>query len=362
MKKLTYITKDEVQAIAIGAGILGTGGGGNTTNGRIWLEHELSQRHNACQLIDAGEIAEETLTCVVSAMGAPTVSIERLDAREQYLAPIAALERAMGERFGAIVCGEIGGANALVPIIVALQLGLPLVNGDGMARAFPELQMDNFSIVGVPSLPFALGDMHGNVAVFQTDSPTRAEKYSRALTVMMGSSAALIMPIMYGDALKKSLIRGTYDLAYALGEAVLEARRQSNDIPQAIAEAGRGQVLFRGKIVDVMRYTDGGFSRGRIELQGIVKQGDHFLIEFQNENLIAYHNGEVVCTVPDLISLVHMADGEPISTEVLRYGLRVAVLGFPAPRELKTPNALRVVGPSAFGYDVPFLPLDGNLL
>ena len=90
---------------------------------------------------------------------------------------------------------------------------------------------------------------------------------------------------------------------------------------------------------------------------------DHLEIHFQNENLIAYQNGRAVCTVPDLITLVEVENGEPIGTEMLRYGLRVAVIGMPAPVELKTPEALAVVGPEAFGYkNVPFQPLPGNLL
>jgi DUF917 family protein len=47
---------------------------------------------------------------------------------------------------------------------------------------------------------------------------------------------------------------------------------------------------------------------------------------------------------------------------MLRYGLRVAVIAMPAPKELKTPQALAVVGPAAFGYDVEFQPMDGDLL
>ena len=40
----------------------------------------------------------------------------------------------------------------------------------------------------------------------------------------------------------------------------------------------------------------------------------------------------------------------------------VAVIGLPAPRELKTAAALKVVGPPAFGYDIPFTPMPGDLL
>ena len=78
---------------------------------------------------------------------------------------------------------------------------------------------------------------------------------------------------------------------------------------------------------------------------------------------ISLGDGRAVCTVPDLITLVEVENGEPIGTEMLRYGLRVAVIGMPAPVELKTPEALAVVGPEAFGYeDVTFSPLPGNLL
>ena len=84
-------------------------------------------------------------------------------------------------------------------------------------------------------------------------------------------------------------------------------------------------------------------------------------IDFQNEYLIANLNGETLATVPDLICIVTEEEGEPVSTEVLHYGTRVAVLAVPAPAALKTAAALRVVGPAAFGYDVPFTPLPGDL-
>ena len=48
----------------------------------------------------------------------------------------------------------------------------------------------------------------------------------------------------------------------------------------------------------------------------------------------------------------------PISTEVLRYGQRVAVLALPCHELLRTPQALAVVGPQAFGLEgVVFRPL-----
>jgi DUF917 family protein len=162
--------------------------------------------------------------------------------------------------------------------------------------------------------------------------------------------------------MKQHIIRGTLTLARQIGDVVLAARRRNEEPTEAVATLGHGRVLFRGKIADVERRTVQGFARGRLQLTAFGDPNDRMEIVFQNENLVAWRNGEIVCTVPDLICILNLEDGEPIGTEMLRYGLRVAVLGMPAPKEIKTAAALAVVGPAAFGYDVPFQPMPGNLL
>ncbi|MCO5219073.1 MAG: DUF917 domain-containing protein [Thermomicrobiales bacterium] len=117
---------------------------------------------------------------------------------------------------------------------------------------------------------------------------------------------------------------------------------------------------FAARLPSVERRVAKGFSRGEVIIDGLDdNRGDTLHIDFQNENLIARRGEEVLASVPDLICIVDSVTAEPITTEVLRYGLRVTVLGIPAPRLLKTPEALAVVGPGAFGYDVPFVALPG---
>ena len=67
--------------------------------------------------------------------------------------------------------------------------------------------------------------------------------------------------------------------------------------------------------------------------------------------------GEVVLTVPALITLAETETGTPVSTDLLRPGLRVTVLGLPASPLLRTPAAFRSVGPEAFGDDFSSVPL-----
>jgi DUF917 family protein len=65
-----------------------------------------------------------------------------------------------------------------------------------------------------------------------------------------------------------------------------------------------------------------------------------------------------VIMVPDLIINLELDTGEPITTEVLRYGQRIAVIGLPVHDLMKTPKALEIVGPQAFGYpELTFNPL-----
>ncbi|MEZ4862257.1 MAG: DUF917 domain-containing protein [Caldilineaceae bacterium] len=364
---MNSITLADTQAVAIGAGILGTGGGGNTYIGRIWLEQELRERQTACRIMAAAEVPDDGYVCAIGTMGAPTVGIEKLQNGREFVTAMRALEEHIRAPLAAIVIGEIGGANALKPLICGLQMGLPVIDGDGMGRAFPELQMDTFAIGGLSLTPMALADFGGNVVIFdKMDTPLRVEQYARSLTIEMGGSAALAMPLMRGREMKQHIIQGTLTLAQQIGATVLAARRRNVEPAEAVAALGNGRVLFHGKIADVERRTVQGFARGRLKLTAFGNPNETMEIVFQNENLVAWRGpaekGEVVCTVPDLICILNLEDGEPIGTEMLRYGLRVAVLGLPAPKELKTPAALAVVGPAAFGYNVPFQPLPGDLL
>jgi hypothetical protein len=358
------ITLEDVEAIAIGAGVLGTGGGGNTYLGRVRLAREMKLHNATCRIIEADDLTDDAVVCAVSGMGAPTVGVEKLASGDEIENAVRALSDYLRKPIEALIIGEIGGGNAIQPLITGLRLDLPVVDGDAMGRAFPELQMDTFSIGGVPAHPMALGDAQGNVVIFDTiDSPKRAEEYARNLTIEMGGSSGLAMPVMSGRQVKDFIIRDTLSLTRRLGQVVLDSRRRTVDPAEAVAAAANGRVLFTGKIVDLYRRTTQGFARGYMKLTAFNNDSDHMEIEFQNENLIARHNGSIVCTVPDLITLLSLEDGEPIGTESLRYGLRVSVLGLPAPKELKTPAALEVLGPPAFGYaDVPFTRLPGDLL
>ena len=242
---MQQVTLEDTTSIAIGAGILGTGGGGSTYLNRLRLENELRQQGRAVPIVRADDVPDDALVCAVGGMGAPTVSNEKLQEGQEIKRAVRALEDHLRKEIYAIVIGEIGGGNALGPMITALQCGLPVVDGDGMGRAFPELDMDTFMIYGAPPAPFVLADTHGNVSIFtRIGSAKQAEEFARSLTIEMGGSAALVMPVMTGAQLKDTIIRDTLSLAKRIGETVLECRARSIEPAQTVAELCNGKILF----------------------------------------------------------------------------------------------------------------------
>jgi len=356
------VDEDALERIAIGAGILGTGGGGNPYLGKLHAQLLVAE-HGPVKVVDLDDVSDDAFVVSVGGMGAPTVSVERIKQGDEELIALRALEHHVGRRCTHLVPGEIGGSNSTRPIAVAARTGLPLVDADPMGRAFPELQMCTFAIYGVSLTPAVLADPHGQIAIFETGDAVTLERYARAVTIQMGGAAGYAFPPMSGADLKRTAIAGTVTLATRVGAAVIEARTRHADPVDAVLAVAGGQRLFTGKIVDVERRLVGGFARGVLLLEGVGDAAGRTLrIDFQNENLIARSgDGEVLAVVPDLICLVDTDTAEPVTTEIVRYGMRVVVLGIPAPALLKTSQALTVIGPHAFGYaDVPYVPLAGT--
>lgn len=355
------VTPEDLENIAVGAGILGTGGGGNPYLGKLMVRRYLDEGASI-QIVEVDDVPEHATCAAVAGMGAPTVSVEKIQRGDEPLVALRALEQFTGKTVEYLVPWEIGGTNSMRPMVQAAISGLPVVDGDAMGRAFPELQMSTFSIYGVPGTPAAISDVHGDVTLFADISSDKLlERYARAVTIEMGGSSGLASPMLSGAELRRTAIPGTLSLARDIGRAVREARTRLGDPVNALLSVSGGEVLFRGKITSVERNTAKGFARGQVEIDGMDENlGATLEIDFQNENLIARQDGEVIATVPDLISIVDAHTAEPITTEVLRYGLRIAVIGIPAPNLLRSDVALAVVGPGAFGYESIYRPLVGK--
>ena len=352
---LRPISAAEIESLAIGAWILGTGGGGSPYLALLNMR-KLYRQGIVCSLLDPMALADHDLVAVVSNMGAPLVGQERLtDPRTMALA-VGMMEDYLGRRFSAVMSLEIGGGNAIQPFMAAAMLDLPVVDGDCMGRAFPEAQMTSFAIHDLPMYPLTLADVRDNaVIVARAASWKWMERISRKACVEVGSIASTCKAPRTGKEIKECAILYSTSKAIRVGQTVQAARRQHRDPIEAVIEAERGLLLFTGKITDVARRATEGFLRGTAAIDGLDGfKGHTFTLAFQNEFAVGWLDEEPRVTTPDLICVIDTVSGEAVGTETLRYGQRVSVIALPAPPILLTPKGLEHVGPRAFGYDLEF--------
>lgn len=362
MDKVRQILDEDLEAVEIGAAILGTGGGGNPYIGKLRCREEL-KKGNKIDVIPIDELPDDALVVSLGGIGAPVIGIEKIEQGEECLWALRAIEQELDCKIDALVSSEIGGANAMEPMLTAAQAGIPVVDGDGMGRAFPEMQMCTWSIYGHKTTPAAMADEKNNIVVLRnTRDEVTVERLARATVVAMGAAAGLAMAPMRGDFIKKAAIPHTVTQALSLGRAVLNAQKQNTDPIKAVLDHEDGKLLMTGKIVDLQRHLKGGFAVGHMDIDGFGDfDGQKGVVDIQNEFLVFRRDGEVEVCVPDLIVVLDADTGMPITTEVLRYGQRIAVLALPSHDLLRTPEALAVVGPAAFGYpDITFTPMPRN--
>src|SRR6267378_2133246 len=283
-----YVGLEDLEAIALGAPILGTGGGGDPYIGKLIARQAISDGKQV-PLIGLKEVPDRALVIASAMMGAPTVFIEK-----------------------------------------------------------------------VPSGDEAVAAEKGDVVILQHTITNRwTERLARSITIDMGGSAMIALYPMTGKQAKKALIAGSISFARRIGDRLLRAWKMRDDPLEAILAETRGYLAFRGKVVDLERRTERGFAQGTLKLAGIDEDKDkELVVHFQNENLIAELDGQVLVSVPDLIAMVDTETSVPITTEALRYGLRVAVLAIPCHSKWRSAKGLEVVGPGYFGYHSPYRPVE----
>lgn len=354
------IGTQEIEDIALGAAVLGTGGGGDPYIGKL-LALEAIEKYGEVELLDLNQVGDTEFIIPSAMMGAPTVMIEKVPSGGESLSALKHLEKYLERKADAIVPIEQGGINSQIPIAVAATLGLPLIDCDGMGRAFPELQMVTFHLDGISATPMSISDEKGNTLILTACNNVWAERIARAVTVQMGGSSLIAIYPMDGSSLKSSCVPKSVSLSIELGRAIRGARRRGKNALEEVKTLLKARIIFRGKVVDVNRRTVGGFARGEARFEGMDEYvGQSLVIAFQNENLVASVNGKVVASVPDLIIVLDSEAGVPITTEGLKYGNRVIVLGAPCYSKWRSPMGLETVGPKYFGYNIDYTPVEAG--
>jgi len=362
VKNYQRLDLQAISEITLGASILATGGGGDPEIGFLWAMNVLKEGHEII-MIKAEDLPDDALATIAGCLGAALVLTEKPPNGKELFWCFEKLASYLGRPVEAVVPPEAGGVNTPVPMAVAGAVGIPVIDADGMGRAFPELQMTSFYINGVSPSPTAVANEKGSVTIVDAQDALTEEKIVRSVAMAYGGISWIAGYPMTGKQLKQSGILGSISVSWNLGKAVLEARKKHSDPIQKVVEITGGFAVFQGKIVDIDRQFGAekskGFSLGRIRMEGIDQySGQTAYIDFQNEWLIFILDGDIMCLPPDLICILDSTTGEPIRTDIVKYGYRGTVVLIPANPRMRTPKGIQTFGPRYFGYDYDYIPVE----
>ncbi len=346
---------DELPDIARGCSVLGAGGGGEAYTATL-MAIQAIEENGPVELVSYDDLPQDAMIMSCGFLGAPTVTIEKLSSGDEGAYLREEVERLWSKPVAAVMCAEIGGSNGMAPLTWAARMGLPVLDADGMGRAFPEVQMVTMELAGISAQPAIVVDERGHRAVFHEVYGEWAERLERAVAIACGGIAASAEYTMTVAQARTATVPGTVTLAGEIGRAISGAL--DDPVDSVIAATGAARLL-EGKIVDVANRIEGGFVRGRITIEGMRADAGRTLeIDIQNEYLLARVDGELRAVAPDLITLLDEQTGEAIHTERLRYGQRLVAIAIPCPPVWRTEAGLRTAGPGAFGFDVDYVPVE----
>jgi len=354
------ITIKDIDALKIGSGILGSGGGGDPYVGALMAKSQM-EKYGPVKMIRIEEMKDTDIIVPVGFMGAPSVSVERLASGDEFDYIFQEIKQYTGKRPTVVFPVEIGGSNAFTPFCIAGKMGLPILDADGMGRAFPELQMVSFTLFDLLPQAAFLSDLKGNTAIINArnndDDNLMIESMGRVLTVTLGSAAGLVICVLAPEQVQQSVIPSSISWAIDIGNAVLDARVAHEDPVNALIKVSGGRLVGSGIMEDIDQKIEAGFLKGTVTVVDSDTKKT-FKMEYQNENLVLYENDALVATTPDIIIPVDAQTAEPITSESLKYGLRVSLVVIPCHELWKTKRGLDLVGPRYFGYDFDYKPFE----
>lgn len=127
-----HISPVDVDFLASGTGILGTGGGGSSYNMAVYVVDILRK---GCKItVVKPEALKDDALCVFGAgYGAPSVSIDRIASGREGFDAIDAVNKVMGYNDSAgIVADEISDGNDIVTCPSSAHYSRPVINCDSM--------------------------------------------------------------------------------------------------------------------------------------------------------------------------------------------------------------------------------------
>jgi DUF917 family protein len=270
---------------------------------------------------------------------------------------LARLEHRLGREADAIIPIEIGASNTGAALDLGSRLGRTVLDGDYAGRAIPSFDCILPALNGWVKSPMALADYYGNVIeIVETANVRFLESFGKMSAIASLGRIGAAGLALSGAQVKQVAARTTLTESLSAGRMLRSAREAGGDVVAQVVQGIPGcQMIFEGRLTYTERMTDVGYMTGQHVFEGTATSaGSDLRIYFKNENHVAWFDESVAITSPDVIEIVDRASAEPLVNTYLQPGQEVAVLGIPCRPEWQTPAGVAALGPSRWGFDLPY--------
>lgn len=326
------INQETVEAAILGGAILAAGEGGSIEYGRALGNLAIQLGHPS--LIDINELSDGATLLCVSIVGAPA-------APDRYLEPVYHIRSV--EKFieysrikiDGIITNANGGTSTVNGWLQSVALGIPVVDAACNGRYSPTGVIGSMGLHlldGYQSIQMGIGGNQNNnsyVEVFTKGSLLKSINMIRQSAVEAGGALVVARNPISVSYAKTHAAVGGISQAIALGHEILSKQGNSLAMVDCVCSFLKGDVMAQGKVNKFNLSTQGSYDYGLVI---VGEDQDRCSINFLNQYLTMEKNGKQVATFPDLIIILSLEDGLPLSSSKIKEGQEVAVIVVPKER------------------------------
>jgi len=355
------LNKEELKDMIVGCTVLGTGGGGDPREGWSMVKEAL-EHGKRVSLVTLDELPEDSIVAVPYFVGSIAPGLEskkEVKIQDPIKMAFERMEEYLGKKIDAVVASELGGGNTGVALSIAARLDLPVVDGDLLGRAAPELHQCTVHIFDIPMYPSVIVTETGDVVIVEQYADIDDyESIARYLSVLGGKFSAVVDTPMPVKEAKKPVIEGTLSLSIKVGEAIRKARENNEDPVDAVVSVLSGWRVFEGVVEKYEWRNEGGFLKGEVKVTGTGKYEGLILKSWiMNEHIMAWIDEKPLLMPPDLLTFLR-DDGAPITNTELKEGMKINAVAARAPEKWRSQKGLDYFGPRKFGFDYEYIPVE----
>jgi DUF917 family protein len=303
------ITREDVEALAIGGAILGGGGGG-------WYEEGI---RDGVLALDIGEVRllgpEEApdgmLVAVSAGLGAPT---QKGKTRPRHFIRSAELLREAGVEFEGLVAAENGGHNSFGGWVQAAALGMLVVDTPADGRAHPTAVMGGMGLHRVEGYRSVKAVACEEVEAVAWGTLQRTSNVARMIAQDVGAVVAMTRDPVTVAYAREHGAPGAISKAIDLGRVFIEAvpKGAEEKVKTTLKFLG-GKLVYRGRVTEKALEPRGGFDVGALKVEA---EGVSYEVTYVNEYMTLELGGRRLGTFPDLICTFDSEGNPATSAEV----------------------------------------------